>query len=112
MPTHEGLDRSKSDEKAAGTRVLEIVILFGLVVTIALLATNFLQARSERNDRQVTIERIRTIENGLEKYLIDSGGTLPSSSQGLEALIEEPTEAPRPRSWNGPYIEGREQLRD
>ncbi len=112
MPTHEELDRSKSDEKAVGTRIFEIVILFVLIVTSALLATNFLQGRNERNAREVTIERISAIETGLEKYLIDSGGTLPTSKQGLAALLEEPTEGPQPRSWNGPYIDGREQLRD
>src|SRR4051794_12680121 len=28
------------------------------------------------------------------------GGTLPSTAQGLKAIVERPTSEPRPRMWN------------
>ena len=36
-------------------------------------------------------------------YELDNG-RYPSTSQGLRALIEKPTESPVPTNWNGSYL--------
>lgn len=101
-----------SDENTTGRRIFKIVIIFILVTAGVLVGTNFLQARSERNQRRETIRRMKQVEEGLEKYFLDSGGELPTSKQGLQALVEPPESGPQPRTWNGPYVQSRRVLED
>jgi general secretion pathway protein G len=44
------------------------------------------------------------ISTGLKMYELDNG-FFPSTSQGLEALLNRPATSPMPENWNGPYIE-------
>lgn len=48
---------------------------------------------------------IRAIEEALQLYKLDSG-TYPTSEQGLDALVHEPTRGQAPRNWReGGYLE-------
>lgn len=47
-----------------------------------------------------------SIPTALELYQLHND-TFPSTEQGLNALIEEPSSEPRPRNWRGPYLQRR-----
>ncbi len=47
---------------------------------------------------------IRTIRMALIKYAIHDGN-YPTTKQGLQALIVEPTLPPKPATWDGPHID-------
>jgi general secretion pathway protein G len=47
-----------------------------------------------------------SIPTALELYQLHND-TYPSTEQGLNALIEEPSSDPRPRNWRGPYLQRR-----
>src|SRR5262249_19688001 len=47
--------------------------------------------------------QIRAFKNGLSAYAEDNGH-LPTTSQGLRALVERPSLPPLPRHWDGPYL--------
>ncbi|MBM3502187.1 MAG: type II secretion system protein GspG, partial [Armatimonadetes bacterium] len=55
--------------------------------------------------RATTIVQMRILVGELEKYRIDNANKVPSTEQGLEALVKEPTSAPKPKSWKGPYVQ-------
>ncbi|MEX1057113.1 MAG: type II secretion system major pseudopilin GspG, partial [Natronospirillum sp.] len=44
-----------------------------------------------------------SIENSLQMYRLDNSH-YPSTEQGLEALMREPSGSPQPRNWRGPYL--------
>jgi len=44
------------------------------------------------------------ILSALKLYELDNG-VLPTTEQGLKALVVKPVRAPRPENWNGPYLD-------
>jgi general secretion pathway protein G len=44
------------------------------------------------------------IANALKLYELDNGN-FPSTEQGLDALLSEPSSDPKPLNWHGPYLE-------
>lgn len=47
--------------------------------------------------------QIELLGAALDAYRLDTG-LYPTTAQGLQALREEPTIAPVPRGWRGPYL--------
>ena len=56
------------------------------------LASHF-RDRGPRNPRGLTLERMALIEEALDRYAIDNGGLIPSTTQGLRALSQRLREA-------------------
>jgi general secretion pathway protein G len=50
-----------------------------------------------------TRDQIHNYESALDLYMLDNG-IMPSSEQGLQALIAQPTSSPVPGNWKGPYL--------
>jgi len=82
--------------------ILVVVMILGLLIS---LAAPRLIGRTD--DAKVVKARadIAAIEQALNLYKLDSGD-YPTSEQGLEALVDEPTTGDAPRGWreNG-YME-------
>jgi general secretion pathway protein G len=53
--------------------------------------------------RTAAQDQIHNYESGLKLYETDNG-RLPTTEQGLQALVALPTLAPVPGNWKGPYI--------
>jgi hypothetical protein len=108
-----------------------------IVLAVGVLVLGFAQrAVNKREDsrRQVTIERILVVQEGLEKYAIDNAGRFPPTSLpapkvkpgekpapevgsdqlGLNLLVAPPPKDmhPQPIRWKGPYVPGPEYLKD
>ena len=75
--------------------ILVVVMIIGLLIS---LAAPRLIGRTD--DAKVVKARadINAIEQALNLYKLDSG-SYPTSDQGLEALVEEPTSGDVPRNW-------------
>lgn len=90
--------------KSDGFTLLEImvvVLIIGLLMTV--LATNVFR---RLGGAQADIARLQVskLSQQLELYKLDNG-TYPSSEQGLDALVREPTGEPKPRRYpEGGYV--------
>ncbi|MGE9271582.1 MAG: type II secretion system major pseudopilin GspG [Verrucomicrobiales bacterium] len=80
--------------RRAGFSLLEMVIVLGIIAVIlgGAIAVMGGLLDSAKNDR--VYSDFRTIEAGLLKYQI-SNGRYPTTAQGLQALVEQPSGAPR-----------------
>lgn len=95
---------SKSTRQKGFTliEILVVVMILGLLIS---LAAPRLIGRTD--DAKVVKARadISAIEQALNLYKLDSG-VYPTSEQGLEALVVEPTHGDAPRNWrDGGYME-------
>jgi general secretion pathway protein G len=76
--------------------VMVVVVILGILG--ALIVPNII---SRPDEAKVTAARtdIKQIANALELYRLDNG-VYPSTDQGLEALVSEPTGFPEVKRWN------------
>ena len=81
------------------TLVELLVVLAILGMLAALVGPQVLNQLGGAKSKTAVIQ-INDLEQALEIYKLDVG-RFPSSSQGLEALVNEPSGA---RGWNGPYL--------
>ena len=90
-----------------GFTLIEIMLVVVIIGALAAMVVPRLSGRSEQAKRAVARADIETnIATALKLYELDNGN-FPTTSQGLEALLREPTTSPRPTNWNGPYLEKR-----
>ena len=76
--------------------IMVVVVILGILS--ALIVPNVI---SRPDEARVTAARsgVQQIGNALELYRLDNG-VYPSSDQGLEALVNEPSGFPEPRNWS------------
>ena len=95
-----------------GLGLWDVLALVGLAVSIAGVGYFALRPSKSNDAHGVTVQRVQTLSDALEKYAIDNGGIFPSSKQGLQALLAKPTAGNLPRNWRGPYLKDTSVLRD
>ncbi len=88
-----------------GFTLIEVMVV---VVILGILAAAIVPKLMSRPDeaRMVKAKQdIRTLEGALQLYRLDNF-VYPSTDQGLEALVDKPTDDPIPPNWKeGGYIE-------
>lgn len=91
--------------KAKGFSLIEVMVV---IVILGLLATMILPnvlGSADQANRQKVKSDIIALENALSQYKLDNG-MFPTTEQGLEALLNEPTVEPTPRNYRrGGYIQ-------
>ena len=80
--------------------LMELLLVLVILATLTALVAPKFSGRSKQARITAAKADIANIELGIDSYEIDTG-TLPDSGQGLEALIEEPSDI---QNWNGPYL--------
>ncbi len=90
----------------------ETLMVATLVAAIVLVVTWRLAGDPTERQRSETIERMRQVMDALERYAIDNGGVFPSTEEGLQRLVEPPTENSQRARWNGPYLDDLQALYD
>lgn len=90
--------------KQQGFSLLEIMVVVAIIGLLASLILPNVIGAGEQADRQKTITDIGQLENALDQYRLDNS-RYPTTEQGLEALVREPTIDPMPRNYRrGGYI--------
>ena len=88
----------------AGFTLIELMVVMVILVLLAALVLPRVMNRADEARRKTTIIQMSGLRGALEQYQVDNSGKVPSSEQGLEALIKEPTTSPKPKRWKGPYL--------
>ncbi len=96
--------QSKIRNKQSGFTLIEIMVV---VVIIGILASVVVPRIMDNPDKARVAKAkndIRALESALDIYRLDNY-TYPTTDQGLDALIIQPTGAPEPANWKqGGYI--------
>lgn len=81
-----------------------VVIIIGILVAMVVPRIAGRSEQARRAAAQADIDANLAV--ALDLYELDNGN-YPTTEQGLSALITEPTSAPVPENWNGPYLKKR-----
>lgn len=84
--------------KQKGFTLLEIMVVIVILGVLASMVVPNLMGNKDKADRQKVISDVIALENSLDMYKLDNG-IYPSTEQGLEALIDEPSGSPEPRNY-------------
>jgi len=95
-----------------GFTLIELMVVMVILVLLAALVLPRVLNRAEEARRTSSIVQMRTIMGALDQYRIDNAGKVPTTEQGLDALIKEPTSSPKPKRWKGPYLDATEVPKD
>jgi general secretion pathway protein G len=77
--------------------LIAVLIILGLIASIV--APNVMKRVGGARAKTARVQ-LEELGAALDLYFLELG-QYPSSEEGLEALIEQPSEAPQ---WNGPYL--------
>ena len=84
---------------------MEIILVVIIIATLSAMVVPRLTGRSEQARQAAAKADIEVnIPTALKLYELDNG-FLPTTTQGLNALLQKPTTTPIPENWNGPYLE-------
>jgi len=98
-----GCERSSNCEK--GFSLIEILLVVIIMGTLAAMVVPRLTGRSEQARNAAAKADIDVnIPTALKLYELDNG-FFPTTSQGMQALLNKSNTMPIPQNWNGPYIE-------
>jgi general secretion pathway protein G len=92
-------------KKQGGFSLIEIILVVVIIATLSAMVVPRLTGRSEQARLAAARADVEVnIPTALKLYELDNG-YLPTTAQGLNALLQKPTTAPIPENWNGPYLE-------
>lgn len=81
-----------------GFTLIEIMVVVVILSILAAFVVPKIMDRPEQARILKAKQDIRTLENALRMYKLDNL-FYPSTDQGLDALVHEPTTEPLPRKW-------------
>ena len=89
--------------KQAGFTLIELMVVVVILAILAAIAVPMLMDRPDEA-REVKVKQdISALSSALQLYKLDNF-RYPTTDQGLEALVSEPTSEPMPKNWK-PYME-------
>ncbi len=93
-----------SQQSRKGFTLVEILLVVIIIGVLAAMIVPNLAGRGEEARRAAAkADIMANISSALDMYEIDSG-RYPTTEQNLTALVSEPSAAPVPTRWKGPYL--------
>lgn len=89
---------SNSYRKSAGFTLIEIMVVVVILGILAALIVPKIMSRPEQARITSAKQNITAIQSALDLYKLDNG-IYPTTDQGLQALVTQPTTPPIPRDW-------------
>lgn len=83
----------------SGVTLIEMMIVLVIIAIIASVVVPNVIGRPDEARLTVARTDLRSIGSALELYRLDNR-QYPTTRQGLEALVEKPTQAPQPVNWS------------
>ncbi len=91
--------------RAQGFTLIEIMVVVVILGILAAIAVPRIMSRPDTARITKAKQDIRVVENALKLYRLDNF-TYPSTEQGLEALVEQPSGDPTAKNWkDGGYLD-------
>ena len=93
------MNSNVQQKRQAGFTLIEIMVVMVILgLLVAVVAPNIL-GRGEEARIGVAKTQLRNVSNALDLYKLDNFN-YPSTEQGLEALVNEPSGSPAAKNWN------------
>ena len=93
-------NRVERKKRALGFTLVELLVVLAILgMLAALVGPQVLNQLGGAKSKSAAIQ-ISDLEQALEIYKLDVG-RFPTTSQGLEALVRQPSGV---KGWNGPYL--------
>jgi general secretion pathway protein G len=91
----------KSHEK--GFTLIELMVVIAILALLGgVVAPQVMNKLKEAKPQKAGID-LERIGMALDMYAVQNGD-YPTTEQGLDALLRQPTSQPEPLNWNGPYV--------
>ena len=90
--------KKRNAHKQNGFTLLEIMVVIVILGVLASMIVPNLMGNKDKADRQKVVSDVIALENALDMYRLDNG-SYPSTEQGIEALLTEPSGSPEPRNY-------------
>ena len=90
----------KNNIKQRGFTLIELLVVLAIIGLLAGLVGPQVMKHLGGAKTKAAKVQIENIAGALDMYRMDAG-RYPTTSEGLQALVEKPSSA---RAWNGPYL--------
>ena len=85
--------------RSAGFTLIEVMVVVVILGILAAIIVPKIMSRPEQARMVKVKQDISSIQSALDLYKLDNG-IYPTTEQGLQALVSQPTSPPVPRSWS------------
>ncbi|WP_448218709.1 type II secretion system major pseudopilin GspG [Endozoicomonas sp. 2B-B] len=85
-------------QQQRGFTLIEIMVVIVILGVLASMVAPNVLGNKEKADQQKAVSDLVTLENALDMYKLDNNH-FPSTQQGLNALVEQPSGSPQPRNY-------------
>lgn len=90
---------------SSGFTLIEVMVVVVILSILAAIVVPKIMDRPEQARITKAKSDIRALESALNLYRLDNM-IYPTTDQGLEALVTEPTDSPEPKNWKaGGYVD-------
>ncbi|MFT5209696.1 MAG: general secretion pathway protein G [Flavobacterium sp.] len=93
------MKKYRNHQKSSGFTLIEIMVVVVILGILGALIVPNLISRPDEARVQAALSDIAQVGTALDLYRLDNGH-YPSTDQGLEALVSEPSGFPEARRWN------------
>jgi general secretion pathway protein G len=95
---------NRRSRRRRGFTLMEVLLVLAILVILGSLVTVSFFRIKQGADKDAARSQISLLEDAVNAYTLNIG-TCPTTAQGLQALINQPSDLKNPAKWAGPYLE-------